>query len=271
MSWIETFNEFLRRENAGDNFLHEFSRSETMMKLSSLMAFAAAMSLADAAVAADIVGTVTLTGTPPTERPITFLKEDVNCGKLVTETPTTHFYVVGPKGELADTVVMLKNVSTKSSGATAAPAVLDQKGCQYTPQIMAIQTNQKLLVRNSDPVLHNVHAKPTVAANGEPNNAQTAGAPDIEMSFPAPENFIKFQCDVHSVANGSWMLAWVTVVDNPYFAVSGKDGTFKISNVPPGKYTITALHRKAAPTGIDKEIEVKDGEPTKVDFNLQLK
>jgi uncharacterized membrane protein YvbJ len=63
----------------------------------------------------------------------------------------------------------------------------------------------------------------------------------------------------------------VTVVDHPYFAVTGKDGTFKISNVPPGKYTISALHRKAAPNGVDKDVEVKDGEAAKVDFALDLK
>jgi len=68
------------------------------------------------------------------------------------------------------------------------------------------------------------------------------------------------------------MFAWVTVVDHPYFAVTGKDGAFKISNVPPGKVTpFRALHRKAAPSGVDKEIEVKEGGPAKVDFTLEVK
>jgi len=242
------------------------------MKLNSTVVFALGFAAALQIVsAADITGTVTLKGTPPPEHPITFLKDDVNCGKLVTTMPTTHFYVVDANGELADTIVMLKNISGKSTGASVTPAVLDQKNCQYSPQIMAIQTGQKLLVKNSDPVLHNVHAKPTAAGNTEQNQAQMAGAPDITMTFPAAENFLKFQCDVHSGPSGSWMLAWVTVVDHPYFAVSGKDGTFKISNVPPGKYTISALHRKAAPTGMDKEIEVKEGEPAKVDFTLEVK
>jgi hypothetical protein len=226
--------------------------------------------LAHIASAGDITGTITLKGTPPPEKPITFLKNDVNCGKLVTDVPTTHFFVVGANGELADTIVMLKNVTGKSTGATAAPAVLDQKGCQYVPQIQAIQTNQKLLVRNSDPVLHNVHAIPKVPANPEKNSPQAEGAGDLSLTFPAAENFMKFQCDVHSGPSGSWMLAWVTVVDSPYFAVSGKDGKFTIKDVPPGKYTLSALHRKAAPEGVDKEIEVTaDG--AKADFTLEIK
>jgi hypothetical protein len=219
---------------------------------------------------ADITGTVTLNGTPPPEKAITPLKEDATCGKMYSEMPTTHFYVVGPGKQLADVVVLLKGISGKSTGASAPPVVLDQKGCLYTPQILAIQTNQKLLVKNSDPVLHNVHMNPATSGNQQANPtlnaAQMANGPDLTFTFPAPENFLKFQCDVHP-----WMFAWVTVVDHPYFAVTGKDGTFKISNVPPGKYTITALHRKAAPTGVDKEIEVKEGESAKVEFTLEVK
>jgi len=216
--------------------------------------------------AADITGTVTLNGTPPAEKPITPLKDDPTCGKFHSEMPTTHFYVVGPNKELADVVVLLKGVTGKSTGASAPAVELDQKGCLYEPQIMAIQTSQKLIVKNSDPVLHNVHVTPTVAGNSEQNQAQMAGAPDLTMTFATPENFMRFKCDVHP-----WMFAWVTVVDSPYFAVTGKDGTFKITNVPPGKYTLTALHRKAAPTGMDKEIEVKEGETTKQDFALEVK
>ena len=66
------------------------------------------------------------------------------------------------------------------------------------------------------------------------------------------------------------MFAWVTVVDHPYFAVSGKDGTFTIKDVPPGKYKIVALHRKGAPTGIEKDIEVK-GDGATIDFTVEVK
>jgi plastocyanin len=218
---------------------------------------------------ADITGTVTLKGTPPPEKEITPLENDPTCGKLHPGKVFTHFYEVGPNGGLGDVVVMLKGISGKSTGASAPAVVLDQKGCLYTPQILAIQTGQKLLVRNSDPVLHNVHVLPAASGNAGKNvenQAQMQGAPDITLSFPAPENFMKFQCDVHP-----WMFAWVTVVDRPYFAVTGKDGAYKISNVPPGTYTITALHRKAAPQGVDKQVEVKEGAPAAADFTLEVK
>jgi hypothetical protein len=168
---------------------------------------------------------------------------------------------------------MLKGISGKSTGAAAEPVVLDQKGCLYQPQILALQTSQKLLVKNSDPAtvpMHNVHINPVAQGNQDANAsrmnvAQITGAPDVTFTFPAGENFMKFQCDVHP-----WMFAWITVVDSPYYAVSGKDGKFTIKNVPPGKYHLVALHRKAAPAGVDKEIEVTaDG--AKQDFTLEVK
>jgi plastocyanin len=217
--------------------------------------------------AGDVTGKITLKGTPPAERPITPLKDDPHCGKLHTTMPTTKFFVVGDNGALADTVVMLKGITGKSTGASSEPMLIDQRGCEYIPQIVAVQTGQKILVRNSDPLMHNVHPIPsnTAGGNKEDNKAQMAGQADLVFAFPAPENFLKFQCDVHR-----WMFTWVTVVDHPYYAVSGKDGSFTIKNVPPGKYTVTALHRKAAPDGVDQEIEVTaDG--AKADFTLEVK
>jgi len=228
------------------------------------MAVIAGIAVAQVAPAGDITGTVTLKGTPPPEKDITPLKEDVTCGKLVEGMPKTRFFVVGANKSLADVVVMLKGISGKSTGASVPPLILDQKGCQYVPSILALQTGQKLIVKNSDPVLHNVHSVST-SGNKDYNLAQMAGGPELTFTFDKPENFLKFKCDVHR-----WMFAWVTVVDHPYFAVTDKDGKFTIKDVPPGKYTITALHRKAAPDGVEKEIEVKDADAT-ADFTLEVK
>lgn len=230
--------------------------------LTLVASFTAALQIATAG---DVTGKITLNGTPPPEKVITPLKEDATCGKLVSGTPMTRFYVVGANKELADVVVVIKGLEGKSTGAGAAPAKLDQKGCEYIPAILAVQTGQKITVKNSDPVMHNVHSVPTVAGNIEENKGQMAGAADLSFSMAKAENFLKFKCDVHP-----WMFAWVTVVDHPYYAVTGPDGTFTIKDVPPGKYKIAALHRKAAPTGVEQDIEVKaDG--AKADITLEVK
>ena len=162
--------------------------------------------------------------------------------------PKTKFYVVSANGELADVVVSLKGVPSSMAAASAPPVVLDQKGCLYVPQILAVQTGQKIIVKNSDPCVHNIHTKPT--ANPESNQVQMPGGADLTYTFDKPEPFLKFQCDVHN-----WMYAWVCVYDNPYFAVSGADGKFTIKNVPPGKYTIEAVHRKLGTMTADIEVK----------------
>ena len=236
-----------------------------MTTSSTLIMVAGLAAALQAASAADITGTVTLKGTPPKEKEITPVMEDANCSKLHTAAPTTHFYVAGPKGELADVIVSLQGISGKSTGASAPPMVLDQKGCEYVPSIFAVQTDQKIIVKNSDPVLHNVHDIPGEGSgNKEKNEAQLPNGPDLTFSFSKPENFLKFKCDVHQ-----WMFAWASIFDHPYFAVSAKDGTFKIANVPPGKYKIQAAHRKAGV--VTQDVEVKEGEPAKADFTLEVK
>ncbi len=214
--------------------------------------------------AGDISGTIKLKGTPPAEKPID-KSADKNCGPSTGA--TTHHYVVGPNGEFANVIVALKGMDGKSTGASAAPVVMDQKNCEYNPVILAVQTGQKVAVKNSDPTLHNVHAIPTVAGNQEKNQAQAPNAPDLVFSFAKAENFLKFQCDVHN-----WMFAWVSVFDHPYFAVSDKDGKYTIKNVPDGKYTLMVMHRKAAPASapVTKEVEVKGGNITE-DFTLDAK
>jgi plastocyanin len=212
--------------------------------------------------AGDITGVISFKGAPPAEVELAAVMDNADCGPLNKSTPTTHYYVVGAKGGLADVVVSLKDVTGKSTGAGAAPAVIDQKGCVYFPTILAVQTGQKIIVKNSDPCVHNVHDV-SKAGNPEHNDPQMPGGADLTYTFDKPEAFLKFQCDVHS-----WMFAWVTVVDSPYFSISDKDGKFTVKNVPPGKYTLQVAHRKL---GIQTaEIEVKDSGATH-DFTFEAK
>jgi plastocyanin len=245
-----------------------YSRTNLLMKTAVLSILAAGIFGAwQAASAADIIGVIRLTGTPPPEKDIgpTMTEASPECAAMYApdKMPTTHFFVVGPKGEFADVVVSLKGVAGKSTGASAPPAVLDQKGCLYTPQILAVQTGQKIIVKNSDTCVHNVHCVPAVPGNEEHNDVQMAGGADLTYTFPKPEMFLKFQCDIHK-----WMLSWVSVFDSPYFAVSDKDGKFVIKNVPPGKYTVEANHRKLGAQTQDVEVAGKD---VTVNFTFAVK
>jgi plastocyanin len=221
------------------------------MTSKTFFSIALALGFVSVAHAGDITGKITLNGTPPPEKEIKPLKSDANCGKLVTGMPMTTFYVVGEGGALADAVVVLKGLEGNSAGGSAEPLIIDQKACIYIPYVSAVQTGQKILVKNSDPVLHNVHTTPKVAGNESKNLAQMPNGADLEFMFAKPEEFLRFKCDVHP-----WMFSYVTVLDHPYFDVTGEDGTYTIKNVPPGKYTLEVKHRKAG--SATAEIEVTE-------------
>lgn len=235
------------------------------MRILSVILLITALVVADipASRAAEIVGTVTLKGTPPPEVPYTPLIQNPSFKGMYTNTPTTHFYVVGPNHGLGDVIVYLKNVN-KSTGPSQSPAVLDQKGGLYHPQIMAIQTGQKLLVKNSDNCIHNVDVQPTVSGNPASNQMQPTGSEPLTYTFAKPEMFITFRCDIHP-----WMFAFVSVMSNPYYDISTKQGKFVIKNVPPGTYTLAAAHRKLGTQ--TKQVVVKDGKPTTVNFTFKTK
>lgn len=203
-----------------------------------LVAVVAVVASLQIAKAGDIAGKITLKGTPPPEKELPL---DPTCGKHWEgkPKPMTRFYAVGKAGELADVFVYVKGAVAGKPGPSDKPVLLDQIGCEYVPYVSGAQTGQKILVRNSDPLMHNVHPTPAVAGNVEKNLAQLPKAKDLEFSFPKEEILVRFKCDVHP-----WMFAYVGVVDHPYFSVSGTDGTFKISGLPAGKYTIEAFHRK---------------------------
>lgn len=210
--------------------------------------------------AGEITGKITLKGTPPPEKEIP--ATDPVCGKT-HPTKKTRLYVVGKGGELADTFVYLKAGVTGDFPVPENPLMIDQHGCEYVPYVSGVMANQKILVRNSDATLHNVNVQPVMKGNTPSNNAQMPKGKDLEYKFPAEESFLKFMCNVHP-----WMFSYVTVLKHPFFAVSGTDGTFKIQNVPPGKYTVEAKHRKA---GIQTmEIEVPATGSKELNFTLEV-
>lgn len=214
--------------------------------------------------AGDVSGTVTLKGTPPPEKIIDITAE---CGSAHKGPMKTRFYAVNGKGQLADVVVALKGVPAKSSGASAKPFLVNQIGCEYVPYVFAVQTGQKVEVKNSDPIMHNVHFLPSGDPSKEANKAQPAKSANLEFTYGKPEHFAKFKCDVHG-----WMYTYMSVFDHPYFSVTDNNGAYKIANVPPGKYTVEFYHRKAAPADkpMTKEIEVKDSAVT-ADLEIAVK
>jgi len=141
-------------------------------------------------------------------------------------------------GALANVFVYVKDGLPQGRFALPSePVVLDQKGCRYSPHVMGIMAGQQLKVLNSDFAQHNVHPMPT--DNAQWNESQMPMGQPIIKTFAHPEMMVPIQCNQHP-----WMRAYVSVMSHPYFAVSTRDGSFTIKNLPPGDYTIAAVHEK---------------------------
>ena len=170
-------------------------------------------------------------GDPDTE---VAMDADPVCMSLHSEPVLTEKFVVAD-GKLANVFVYVKEGLSGSYSAPEESALLDQTGCQYVPHVSGVQVGQKLVFRNSDQTLHNVHALPTV--NDEFNNGQPFQGMELEKSFDQAEVMIPFKCDVHP-----WMGAYMAVLDHPFFAVSAADGSYMIDGLPAGEYVIEAWH-----------------------------
>ena len=238
---MKIFTKSLAKQNRSAKLRHsESEKKEKEMKMHLRLITAAAITLSAFAVeAGDITGKVTLKGTPPPNKPF---KMDPICGRLHKINKfEMEFYKVAKDGSLGDVVVVLKGAKAKAPGSAAKPILIDQVDCIYIPYVATAQTGQTITVKNSDPLMHNVHPTPKnlKGGNKEYNIAQVIEGQKNDFVFPAPERFLRFKCDVHQ-----WMYSYVTIEEHPYTAVTAPDGTYTIKDVPPGDYEVEFIHRK---------------------------
>jgi plastocyanin len=187
----------------------------------------------DPATAGSVTGKISFTGKRPVRKKVD-MDEDPLCAKLHKGPVYDDSIDVGRKGGLANAFVYIKKgLEDKKFEPTSEPVTIDQHGCWFDPRVIGMQAGQELKAINSDPVTHNIH--PRAKVNREWNQNQPQGAEPAIRKFSYPEVMIRVKCNIHA-----WMKAWIGVVDNPYFAVTGTDGTFEMKNVPPGVYTIEA-------------------------------
>lgn len=210
-----------------------------------------------------VKGKVVLKGTPPAEKPIAALKSDPNCGKAnAAAQVTTRNYVVAADGGLANVLVQVKQGLSGSFPAPATKPLIDQLGCMYEPYISAVMVGQKFDVRNSDPFMHNVNASAKI--NKGFNFAQANAGQVNEKVFDKPEQ-VRFACNVHP-----WMIAYVNVLEHPFFAVTNPQGEFELpAGLPAGKYTVEVSHLKAGVQTFEVEIAVGKGAESTVELAVK--
>ena len=206
-----------------------------------------------------VSGKVIYEGTPAKPKAIDMAKEP-SCAKQHATPPTTESVVTGPNNGLQNVVVYI-SAGAPDESAPSQAARLEQKGCQYLPHALAFQVNQTLEVVNDDQTSHNIHPLPRI--NREWNKSQPAGSPPLSEKFDKPE-FILVKCNVHA-----WMRGYFAVLKNSHYAVTGSDGGFKLANLAPGKYTVTAWHESYGDQS--QEVTISGSETQTVNFAFKVK
>lgn len=208
-----------------------------------------------------VVGRVAYNGDPPKPREINFGAEK-KCHLHHDKPPTDEALVVSADKSVKWVLVRVAGKVPGDYPPPKAAAVLDQKGCVFSPHVLAIQAGQAVEVKNSDEVLHNVRCE---SAINPPFNFNLPKVGDTKaVKFDAAETGVKLKCDVHF-----WMGGVVHVIPHPFFAVTGDDGRFQIEKLPPGTHKLEVWHEKLGKQ--TKDVTVKAGEVLTVDFSFDPK
>src|SRR5438067_2807444 len=213
----------------------------------------------DAANTGTISGVIRFAGAPPARVPID-MDQDPACA-MSSKEPNLSEGIIVNQGKLQNVFIYVNQVLENYGVAKAsAPAVLDQKGCRYVPHVLGMMTGQTLRVLNSDKAEHNVHPMPR--NNAEWNESQMPGGAPKEHVLDRGELMLPITCNQHP-----WMKMYLNVVSNPFFAVSDGQGQFRISGLPPGDYTIEAVHEKLGTQSA--KITVEAHRPAAADFTFK--
>ena len=217
-----------------------------------------------AAAQGKITGTVKLDGAAPHMKGIDMSK-DPYCVKQHESNPAKlENVVVGSGGGLANVVLYVSEglSATESSAVPSEQPSFDQKGCQYTPHVLAMDATQQFKVTTSDQTTHNIHPEPNALGGNIPwNKSQPPGAPPIVSSWKV-EEMIPVKCNIHP-----WMHGYFVVVKGPN-ATTTDSGTYSL-DVPPGSYTVTAWQEEYGKQ--TQKVTVAAGAPAKADFTFKAK
>lgn len=184
-----------------------------------------------------ISGVISYTGGDDPDTQID-LSGEPKCQALHEGPVTTERVVTDAAGHLANVFVYVAaGLEGRSFPPPEGRVVLYQRGCLFHPHVFGVQVGQTLVVRNSDGTVHHVHATPEL--NETFDRSQPFAGLQLERTFDRAEVMVPFNCGIHP-----WMSAYAGVVDHPFFAVTGGDGSFTIGGLPPGTYGVEVWHEE---------------------------
>jgi hypothetical protein len=203
-----------------------------------------------------IVGKVRVEGQFKKPPPLKVYKNRDFCG---AEVPNESL-VVGPEGVLRNAVIILRGTQNKKGMSPSKSLTLDNKNCAFVPHVQAAPVGSEVLLLNSDPILHDVHARIG------PETLFNVGLPTWRQVKKQLNRtgIITIGCEVLH----TWMSAYIVVTPSPYFAVTDAKGEFVIDGMLPGSYEIQVWHEQLG--NQSKTQTLAAGGELRVDFVYRL-
>ncbi len=266
------------------------------MRVQGLVLFLSLLSGAAAAWAYDeiqvtdggtVSGKVTIMGGKPVPKGFNLITfpDPVYCGRISTGTGWRILkeFEVAVGGGLKDVVVWLTDVEA-GMPFKFEPPTIEARDCRFLPFVTVVKDRADVTIMNMDPVMHDIqayetsHLGPRILFNrplpmnphhkrkvGADSHEHLAGQPITEtIHMTKGRKFFVMQCGFHA-----YMESWGVAVENPYYQVTGRDGSFSLTDVPPGDYTLVAWHPGVGIT-IEKTVTVSAKQSTAVDFAFEV-
>jgi len=202
-----------------------------------------------------IRGTIRLTGEAPKLPPQPVFKHQETCGGTVTD----ERLVVGAQGALRNAVVTLTDITAGKPVARDQVVTLDNVKCAFVPHVLSATLGQMLVMRNSDPFLHDAHA---LLGSQTLFNVALPKGHTVRKPL-AYAGLVHINCNVRH----TWMHAYVYVGENPYHTVTDDRGGFTLDQVPPGTYTLRVWHELLG--SLDRQVTVEPGKTKTLDIEMQ--
>jgi plastocyanin len=178
--------------------------------------------------------------------------------------PTTDGVIILHRDLLVDEKSRgLSQVAVHVEGMTEArsgekkPVIVDQRDMLFVPRVVAVQEGRPIRFENNDLCNHAVQAHST--KNENCFNTTTPPGQPFDFTFKSQKAPVLIGCPIHG-----WMRAWVYVFPHASFALTDREGRFRITGIPAGKQTLVFRH---ADTGLleRREVEVRAGQTAHVE------